>query len=125
MKKRWTGLFIVALGVSGCASIQAADTRSTEELLGAAGFQRKAADTPEKLARLRTLPPRKVVLRPRDGAPHYVYADPTVCTCIYAGTEQQYQAFTKLRREKQIAGQEELSPAEAAYPFHPDFWGPW
>src|SRR5207249_2473652 len=49
------------------------------------------------------LPPRKVVLRPRDGVPHYVYADPAVCHCVYAGTEQQYQDFKKLGREAQIA----------------------
>jgi len=35
--------------------------------------------------------------------PHYVYADPTVCRCVYAGTEQQYQDFKKLGREAQIA----------------------
>ncbi len=118
-------LLMVAFGLAGCASIQAANTRDTEQLLAAAGFQMKAADTPEKLARLQALPPRQVVLRPRDGAPHYVYADPTVCTCIYAGTGPQYQDYKKLRREQDIARQNAISTAEFADPFYPDFWVPW
>src|SRR5258708_2927936 len=98
--KRRIALLMVTVGLAGCASIQAADTRDTEQLLAAAGFQMKAADTPEKLARLQSLPPRKVVQRVRDGVQHYVYADPKVCTCIYAGTEPQYQDYKKLRREQ-------------------------
>jgi hypothetical protein len=123
--KRGIVLLMVALGLAGCASIQTAQTRSMEQMLSDAGFQMKAADTPEKLARLQTLPPRKVVLRPRDGVPHYVYADPTVCKCLYAGTEQQYQDFKKLRRAEEIAQQNALATAQFADPFYPDFWVPW
>ena len=123
--KRGIVLLMFALGLAGCASIQAAQTRDTEQLLVAAGFQMRAPDTPEKLARLETLPPRKFVLRPRDGVPHYVYADPTVCNCLYVGTEQQYEDFKKLRRAKEIADQNAVAAAEFADPFYPDFWVPW
>jgi hypothetical protein len=123
--KRRIALFMVTVGLAGCASIQAANTRDTEQLLAAAGFQMKTADTPEKVARLQSLPPRQVVLRARDGAPHYVYADPKVCTCIYAGTEPQYQDYKKLRREQDIAHQQAISAAEFADPFYPEFWSPW
>ncbi len=77
---RWTTLILplVALGLSvtGCAAIRAHQTAETEQILAAAGFQVKPAGTPEKLAHLQTLTPRKVVREVRDSQPQYVYADP-------------------------------------------------
>jgi hypothetical protein len=80
---RWTTailpLVALGLGVTGCATIRAHQTAETEQFLAAAGFQVKPADTPEKLAHLQTLTPRKVVRYSRDGQPQYVYADPGTC----------------------------------------------
>ena len=50
--KRELFLAAITLSVAGCATMQAQDTRATERLLAAAGFQTKAADTPEKIAHL-------------------------------------------------------------------------
>jgi hypothetical protein len=65
---RWTTLIrpLVALGLSvtGCAAIRTHQTADTEQILAAAGFQVRPADTPEKLAHLQTLKPRKVVRYP-------------------------------------------------------------
>ncbi len=86
---RWTTLILplVALGLSmtGCATIRANQTAETEQILAAAGFQVKVADTPEKLAHLQTLTPQKVVREVRGGQPQYVYADPE--TCEVAGAQ--------------------------------------
>ena len=80
---RWTTLIlplvVVGLSVTGCAAIRAHQTAETEQILAAAGFQVKPADTPEKLAHLQTLTPRKVVRYTRNGRPQYVYADPETC----------------------------------------------
>lgn len=68
------------------------NTMTTEQLLTAAGFQKKVADTPAKLAHLGTLTPaRKLVAHRRDGRLYYLYADPVVCNCLYVGTAAQYQ----------------------------------
>ncbi len=76
---RWTTailpLVALGLGVTGCATIRAHQTAETEQVLAAAGFQVKPADTPEKLAHLQTLTPRKVVRSTRDGQVHYTEAD--------------------------------------------------
>jgi hypothetical protein len=69
---------IVALPLAGCAVIQRSEARDKEQLL-AAGFQAKPADTPEKLANLRTMPPRKLVSQAKDGNLVYSYADPDYC----------------------------------------------
>jgi len=89
-----------ALSLGGCAALQTGDVRSAERALTAAGFQARPADTPEKLAHLESLTPRKVLLLPQNGERRYVYADPTGCKCLYVGGEEQYQL---LRRQEQMA----------------------
>jgi hypothetical protein len=127
---RWTTpiLPLVALGLSvtGCAAIRAHQTVETEQVLAAAGFQVKPADTPEKLAHLQTLTPRKVVRYTRDGQPQYVYADPETCKCLYVGDEQRYQKYQALSLQKQIAD-EQLSAAQTNWDASINWgaWGPW
>ena len=122
---RWTTLVLplIALGLSvtGCAAIRAHQAAETEQVLAAAGFQVKPADTPEKLAHLQTLTPRKVVRYVRDGQPQYVYADPETCKCLYVGDEQRYQKFQELSLQKKIAD-EQLSAAQANWDASMD-WG--
>ena len=51
------------------------------------GFVARPADTPAKLARLRSFPKDKFVARKtRDGQLYYIYADPDLCVCAYVGT---------------------------------------
>jgi hypothetical protein len=127
---RWTTpiLPLVALGLSvtGCAAIRAHQTVETEQVLAAAGFQVKPADTPEKLAHLQTLTPRKVVRYTRDGQPQYVYADPETCKCLYVGDEQRYQKYQELSLQKQIAD-EQMSAAQTNWDASMNWgaWGPW
>jgi hypothetical protein len=127
---RWTKpiLPLVALGLSvtGCAAIRAHQTVETEQVLAAAGFQMKPADTPEKFAHLQTLTPRKVVRYTRDGQPQYVYADPETCKCLYVGDEQRYQKYQELSLQKQIAD-EQMSAAQTNWDASMNWgaWGPW
>jgi len=97
------GLLVALLGavsLAGCAGLQSADTHSAEQALTAAGFQARPADTPDKLAQLQSLTPRKVLAQSQNGERQYVYADPTGCQCLYVGNEGQYQ---QLRRQQQQA----------------------
>ena len=124
---RWTKpiLPLVALGLSvtGCAAIRAHQTVETEQVLAAAGFQVKPADTPEKLAHLQTLTPRKVVRYTRNGQPQYVYADPETCKCLYVGDEQRYQKYQELSLQKKIAD-EQMSAAQTNWDASMN-WGAW
>ena len=118
---------VVALGLSvtGCASVRAHQTAETEQILAAAGFQVEPADTPERLAYLQTLTPRKVVPDVREGQPQYVYADPQTCKCLYVGDEPRYQKFQELSLQKKIAD-EQLSAARANWDASMNWWGgPW
>jgi hypothetical protein len=53
-------------------------------------------DTPERLARLNTMPAHQVIPYTRDGQPVYVYADPLRCKCIYVGGPREYAKFQEL-----------------------------
>src|SRR5216683_2088647 len=103
-------MIALILALTGCAAIRANETHWTEQLLTAAGFQAEPAATAEELAHLRTLEARVFVKEMQNGEARYVYADPDVCQCLYAGSERQYQTYQKLQVEKEIA-EEQASAA--------------
>jgi hypothetical protein len=111
---------------SGCATIRRHSTLETEQMLSAAGFHMKLADTPEKLAHLQTLTPRRLVPHRQANQLYYAYADPEVCHCLYAGTEAQYQAYQQLALQKQRAD-EALMAAQTNLDASMNWgmWGPW
>lgn len=123
-----TMLIGLAIGATlgGCAAIEREDTDQTEQMLAAAGFQVRPADTPAKLADLDRLAQHKLVRHDRDGTVTYVYADATDCKCLYSGDEQDYDAFQKLQVQEDIAEQEQMAAAmnqQAAMNW--ELWGPW
>ena len=116
---------VVVIGLSsGCAAIRRHSTIETEQMLSAAGFHMKLADTPEKLAHLQTLTPRTVVRDVRNGQPQYVYADPKTCKCLYVGDEQRYQKLQELSLQKKIAD-EQMAAAQANLDASMNWWGGW
>ncbi|MGE3871040.1 MAG: hypothetical protein AB7F51_16195 [Pseudorhodoplanes sp.] len=58
-----------------------------------AGFIMREADTPQKMARLKTIPPRKFVARSKNGVRYYVYADPDYCKCALVGGQEALDAY--------------------------------
>ena len=98
-----TAVVLVML-LAGCAAIEKQETRSTEQLLSAAGFGIKPADTPDKLATLQAMKQNKLVRRQtKDGRLQFLYADAGVCRCVYVGDEQAYQRYQDLAVQQQIA----------------------
>ncbi len=97
-----------------------------ENLLTAAGFQFRPADTPERAAALQRLPAHHFVRQARDGKPIWVYADPTICGCLYAGNEQAYATYRREVFQKQLADERQLTAQmneDAA--MEQMEWGPW
>jgi hypothetical protein len=105
----------VAMGavvlLCGCAAMERQDARKTESVLSAAGFQMRPADTPDRLAHLKTLTPLKLVPHMKDGRLLYAYADPKNCRCLFVGDEAAYQRYHQLALQQQIA-QEQLMTAQ-------------
>ncbi len=127
-KLQWVLGCFLGTALVGCAHYERR-TVAIEETLAAAGFQRKPADTPEKLKHVLGFPQRKVIVVERQGQTKYVWADAKDCKCLYVGTESQYQEFARLALQQKIA-HENYEAAKwndsAAYEWgtwQPD-WGP-
>src|SRR2546425_13053900 len=75
----------VAVMLTGCAAIQRSEARSTEQLLAAAGFVMRPADTAERQQHLAALPPYRLESRTKDGKVVDTYADPGGWQGLYGG----------------------------------------
>ena len=95
--------------LSSCAMMEAQKAKDTEQLLAAAGFKMKLADTPAKMAHLKTLTQYKIVPHQKDGTVYYIYADAANCQCFYWGLDQSYQNFMQLQQQQDIANEERMT----------------
>jgi len=116
-------MLVLAGLVAGCSAIRKDEAQSAENLLVAAGFKAKPADTPEKLAQLKALPALKMQVRSKNGQLGYSYADPYNCKCLYVGGPQQYAEYKRLAIKQQIA-MDHVEAAEAEEDASLD-WGMW
>ncbi len=116
----------LVVALAGCTAIENSHARNKEQLLAAAGFHERPADTPDKLKQLESLPDHKLLRREQNGKLYYVYADATACKCLYVGDEANYDEFQKLAVQQQIA-EEETMAAQINQEYAMDWgaWGPW
>lgn len=64
-----------------------------EMKLADAGFVMRIAKTPQQMERLKSIPPRRLVARTKNGVRHYLYADPAGCQCVLVGNEQAMRSY--------------------------------
>jgi len=114
--------FATVILVGGCATTRRHETRGTEDLLVAAGFKKKLADSPERAQQLRAMPALKIVSQSKDGHIVYGYADPYTCDCLYVGDQQAYAKYRSIALQKQRA--DERLEAEESASEEWDLWGP-
>lgn len=115
-----------ALTIASCQAIEKEEAQSTEQLLAAAGFQIKQADTQQRMAHLETLTQRKLVPHDQNGQLRYVYADAEGCKCLYVGDEKEYDEYQKLAEQQRIADEEqEMATMSVGGPMDWEMWGPW
>ena len=113
-------LVAAALSLSSCGGMQA---QSKENLLSAAGFQMKMADTPQKQTQLQAMTQRKVVPHQKNGQVYYTFAN-SKSGQLYIGNAQNYQRYQELAAQQRIAREEymaaEMQEEEA---MDWDMWG--
>lgn len=114
-----------ALAVAGCVSAQDV-VQSRENMLAAAGFVVRPANTPERQSALASLPPNKMVQRTRDATVAYLYADPLVCHCLYVGGQGAFGRYQQERLQQNLAD-EQIEAAQLNYGggYGGFGWGPW
>ncbi|HEX7125204.1 MAG TPA: hypothetical protein VF406_05415 [Thermodesulfobacteriota bacterium] len=116
------------LATGGCAMVGQRDAPSTADLLHAAGFGREPADTSRESLAVGTTLPRSVVPQFRNGRLVYTYADPYGCVCVYVGTPENYQTFTRLHSETAMARAGRQATDDAGMDrnlMERDVWAPW
>ena len=85
----------------------------------------KLADTPEKMANLKSFSQRTLTPQERNGKLYYVYADKS-CGCLYVGTEEAYQRYQRLAEQMQVARENrEAAQMNRDASMDWDMWGPW
>jgi hypothetical protein len=97
------------------ASMSTAGVSQTDALL-ASGFKMVPANTPERQAALRQLPPQKVVRQVRNDKVVFVYADPAACSCLYVGNATAYGAYRARTSNTETADERALNNWD---------WSPW
>ena len=115
--------------LAGLAAACSTRVVQKEDLLAAAGFQFRPADTPQKVTALHNLPAHRFVRQVRDGKPIWIYADPTICGCLYAGSDQAYSNYRQEVFQKKIADERQLDAQmeqnAAMQQVQWEMWGPW
>lgn len=109
----WNATRVGAIGVALALAACATAARDTETMLQRAGFRQIPADTPQKIAHLRTLPDRRLIARTHAGQRYYVYADPDYSKSMWVGSPQQYQAYLGLAKQQRAAEDAALAAEEA------------
>lgn len=93
-----------------------------ENLLAAAGFTVRPANTPQRQASLEQLPLNQFVQRTRNGQTQYVYADRAVCDCLYIGDQKAYGAYKQDLVVRKLANEEAMTATTYQDDWNWDRW---
>ncbi|MGC1481645.1 MAG: hypothetical protein WA771_14185 [Chthoniobacterales bacterium] len=93
----------VVFAVLGCSTWGGAKARTTEGHLLAAGFQPRLADTPNRAAMMRALPPRQIVPVVVGGRAGYVYGNPDEAKFL-VGNGRDYDKYLALVGQLPVEG---------------------
>ncbi|MEJ2070610.1 MAG: hypothetical protein P8X65_13225 [Syntrophobacterales bacterium] len=109
-----------ALSLSSCGGMQA---QSKENLLSAAGFQMRLADTPAKQTQLQAMTQRKLMPHQKKGQMYYTFAN-SKSGRLYIGNAQNYQRYQELAAQQKVAREDYMAAEmEEQEAMDWDMWG--
>jgi hypothetical protein len=109
--------FAACTVLSACANQM---VQNKEDMLAAAGFTVVPANTPQRQTSLATLPPHKFVQQVRNNGVVFIYADPSVCGCLYVGNQGAYDRYRANVFAKKLADEQAFTAQ-----VNEMNWGPW
>lgn len=121
--KNLLSLAVVAALLTGCAAIEKAERKSTEQQLAAAGFKVLPANNPQRQAALAQLKPYTISRQIRGDKVFYVYPDPDG-DFAYIGDQSAYSAYQQLVLQQQISDQNMMAAQMMEMP-GPGMWPGW
>lgn len=110
--------------LTGCAAIEKAEHKSTEQMLAAGGFKVLPVNTPQRQAAFAQLKPYKISRQMRGNTVYYVYPDANG-NFVYIGDQAAYSAYQKLVVQQQISDQNMMSAEMMEMPGVWPGWGYW
>ena len=119
---------VAALAVAGCETQQEIVSQK-EDLLAAAGFQARPANTPDRQAMLAKLPANHFAMRDVNGKTVYLYGDPIACRCVYFGDSAAFSKYKQERFQQRIADEQQTTADLYSDPgwgwgaWGPGWWG--
>jgi len=98
-----TALVLVAPFVFwACTITPEATGNQVENMLVAADFKFKTADTPQQMERMQALPQGQFIRHQAGGNVYYLYADAAGCKCVWRGDQAAYSRYKELARERKV-----------------------
>lgn len=98
VRRGFAAAILVAL-ISPLAAQNATDKPfldANDFYLRSAGFRVKLANDPVSQKALRALPSQKMVVQKTAAGTWYVFADPKICVCIFAGTKDNLESYRSI-----------------------------
>ena len=118
---------LLALGPLACAPTPGQGTVNKEDMLAAAGFKKRSIKTEAQLTDFRNYPAHMIRPTTYKGKKVYVYADPTICGCLYMGGTTAYNTY--IRSATALNMQREYKSETTDSGYLPGPWmldgGPW
>lgn len=97
------------LALAACATGPTPPTKP--EMMVAAGFKLKLADTPTKLSALKVLPQHKFIHRDVNGKTLTVWADLAGCKCLYVGGPKAWETYQQNAFAQHIIAEDQQATA--------------
>jgi len=120
----------LALGLLACEPVSPAQfgPQGKEDRLAAAGFKKRPIKTEAQLANFRSIPSHMIRPATYKGRQVYVYADPTICGCLYMGGPTAYNSYISGAMARNMRAEYKSETTDTGYnpssPYMLD-GGPW
>ena len=118
---------LLALGLLACGPTPGQEPIHKEDRLVAAGFKKRSIKTEAQLADFRNIPAHMIRPASYKGKAVYVYADPTICGCLYMGSTAAYNTYIKGAMARSMKQEYKSETTDSGY--SPTPWmldaGPW
>lgn len=120
----------LALGLLACEPLKPSDfgPQAKENQLAAAGFKKRPIKTEAQLADFRSIPSHMIRPATYKGRQVYVYADPTICGCLYIGGPTAYNNYISSATARNMRAEYRSENTDTGYnPSSPAMLdsGPW
>jgi hypothetical protein len=107
LRLAFTGLAL-SVAIVGCTN----HAEMKENMLASSGFKPATPTSPAQLASFKALQAHKLTKTTYDGKTVWVYADPTLCGCLYVGDQAAYETYAK--KAAQWKAQDAIEARDAA-----------